>query len=284
MRLIKGLIVVLLLGGVMGLAAGCGGAKKEGAGENKPADNQAQAPAAKSIVDEIKAKGVITIGTSNDVPFSYIDKDTKELSGIDAEIMKYIAEKIGVKIETYTTDFSTLIPALKQKKFDIIVDAMYITDKRKEEINFTAPWYREGEGLVVRKDSTIKGVDDLKDKKLGAQTGTTFLDYAKTIPTKELKIYDNQATALLDLNNQRVDAVITDSATAAYSILHDSKLQLKLVSPYKTHFPGTVGAGVRKEDTALLDEVNKYLAELKKEGKDLEILKKYGLNEDNRLP
>lgn len=285
MRLVKGLVIALSLMLVMGLAVGCGGAKKE---ETKPAAQApapAPAPAAeKTTLDEIKAKGVIVIGTSNDVPFSYIDKDTKELMGIDAEIMKYIAGKMGVKIETYTTDFSTLVAALKQKKFDIIVDAMYITEKRQAEINFTTPWYKEGEGLVVRKESTIKSIDDVKGKVVGAQTGTTFLDYAKTLPTKELKIYDSQATALLDLNNKRVDAVITDSATAAYSIVHDSKLQLKLVTPYTTHFPGTIGAGIRKEDTTLLDEVNKHLADLKKEGKDLEILKKYGLNEDNRLP
>lgn len=255
-------------------------------GAQQSSQQQGAAPAQKGLLAHIKEKGVITIGTSNDVPFSYIDPNTRELKGIDAEFMLWMADKMGVKVETYVTDFSTLIPALKAKKFDIIVDAMYITDQRKEQINFTDPWYKEGEGLIVRKDDeSIKSLDDLKGKVVGAQTGTVFLDFVKSLPgVKEVKVYDSQATALMDLNNGRVDAVITDSATAAYAIKNDPNLKLKLVSPYEPRFTGIIGAGVRKEDTDLLEEMNRLLKELKASGKDLEILQKYGLGPENRMP
>lgn len=240
---------------------------------------------APGLLAAIKQRGSIIIGTSNDVPFAFFEPDSTKLKGIDAEMISRMAETMGVKVEVYITDFSTLIPALLAKKIDIIVDAMYITDKRKETISFTDPWYREGEGLVVAKNNTtIKSVDDLKGKVVGAQTGTEFLKFVQTLPVRDVKVYDSQATALLDLQNGRVDAVITDSATAGYVIAKDPTLRIRLVSPYTAKFAGLIGAGVRQDNTDLLAEVNRLLKELKTQGKDLEILQTYGLGQDNRVP
>lgn len=291
MRRFRVVAAAILSLSLVAALAGCGTTQPSTtkAAESKPAASEpAKTPApakAPTALELIKQKGVITIGTSNDVPFAYMEPNTSKLKGIDAEFIMWMAEKMGVKVEVYVTEFSTLIPALMAKKFDIITDAMYVTDKRKEQINFTDPWYKEGEGLVVLKDdNAIKSIADLKGKMIGAQTGTVFLDFAKTLGAKEVKVYDSQATALLDLNNKRIDAVITDSATSAYAIGKDPTLKLKLVSPYEANFAGTIGAGIRKEDTDLLNEVNRLLKDLKAQNKDLEILKNYGLGPDNRMP
>lgn len=265
--------------------AGCGGSTATNSAPTSPSAPAASPAPTQDLLAQIKQKGVLTIGTSNDVPFAFMEANTSNLKGIDAEFIQTMAKNLGVKVEVYVTDFSTLIPALQAKKFDMIVDAMYITDKRKELINFTDPWYKEGEAIVVRKDEkNIKSADDLKGLVVGGQTGTVFLDWVKSLPTKEVKIYDSQATALLDLNNKKIDAVVTDSATAAYTILHDPSLNLQLVSPYTPHFGGIIGAGVRKEDTSLLNEINNQLKQLKQQGQDLTILSKYGLAAENRMP
>lgn len=233
-----------------------------------------------SAAANTSATKTITIATSNDAPFSFVDSSGK-LQGVDGEMITAIAAKKGWTIKTYVTDFATLVSALKAKKADVIVDAMYITDKRKLEINFTNEWYTEGEGMLVPAGSTITTRDQLKGKVLGAQTGTVFADFIKTLGGKETKFFDSQAALVAATENKQVDAVITDSAVLGYSLVQKPNPKVRLVTPYKTFFPGHIGAGVRKEDTQLLADLNSGLADLKSTSQYLEILKKYGLGQDN---
>ena len=223
---------------------------------------------------------VITIGTSNDAPFSYND-EAGNLTGIDGEIWKEIAKCAGWETKVYVTDFATLIPSLESKKIDVIVDGMYITDERKKTINFTDTWYTEGEGMVVPADSTIKNRDDLKGKVLGAQTGTAFADFIKTLGGKEVKFFDSQAAIIAAVANKQVDAALTDAAVLGYGLVQTPNDKVKVVTPYEAHFPGLVGAGVRKDDAELLSTINKCLAEVKAADKVLPLLEQFGLNSDN---
>lgn len=272
---------------LISLLAGCGSQSK-GSSESENA-GEAAAPAsaeAKGALDKIKEKGVLVVGSSNDTPFAFIDKDSKAFVGIDAEIIQEIAKRLGIpKVEMKEVKFENLLLELNNKNIDMVTDGMYVKPEREKIVSFTSFWYKEGEALVVRQDSDIKGVDDLKDKVVGGQKGQAFLEYAQELQKegkiKEVKIFGSQAELLLATNTQKIDATITDSATAAYTIAHDPTLTLKLVSPYTAHFSGDVAAAVRKEDQDLLEAVNKELENLKKEGFVLEVLKKYGLNEDN---
>lgn len=225
----------------------------------------------------------ITIATSNDAPFSFTDQASGELKGIDGEMINAIAQAKGWKIKVFTSEYATLIAALNAKKADVIVDAMYITDDRKKQINFTDPWYTEGEAMVVPADSTLASRDDVKGKVLGAQTGTVFKDLVDSLGGSQVKLFDSQASLLAAVENKQVDAVFTDSAVIGYSLVQKPNPKLKLVSPYKPFYPGIIGAGVRKEDSQLLQDLNSGLADLKKTPKYLEILKKYGLTEANAV-
>ncbi len=227
----------------------------------------------------------IVVGTSNDAPFSFHGAGEKTLKGIDGDMITAIAEEKGWTIEIFDTDFATLIPALEAKKIDVVVDAMYITDERKQKVDFTDPWYSEGEGIVVPEDdTTTEGAADLEGKVLAAQTGTVYLDYAKTLGGKELLVLDSQAALLQALKNGQADAVVTDSAVAGYAIAQDAGSGVRLVLPDPPHFPGTIGAAVRKDDGELLADLNDGIAALKADDRDLEILERYGLGEDNRQP
>ncbi|ADG07532.1 substrate-binding periplasmic protein [Kyrpidia tusciae] len=241
-----------------------------------------------STLEAIKQRGTLIVGSSNDVPFAYIDKDTKQLKGIDAEIIQEIAKRLGIpKVEMKEIKFENLLVELNNKNIDMVTDGMYIKPEREKIAQFTHPWYKEGEGLVVRKDSTISGLEDLKDKVVGGQKGTAFLEYIQKMQqqgkVKEVKVFGSQAELLLAINTDKIDAGITDSATAAYTIQHDPTLNVKLVSPYTPVFQGTVAAAVRKEDTDLLEAVNKELDNLKREGFVLKVLQKYGLGQDNMV-
>lgn len=224
----------------------------------------------------------LTIATSNDAPFSYTDT-SGTLLGIDGEMITAIAEEKGWEIEVFTTDFNTLISALKANKADVIVDAMYITDERKKQVDFTEPWYTEGEGMLVPADSTITSRDELGGKVIGAQTGTVFADFVATLGGSETKYFDSQAAIITAVANKQVDAAFTDSAVLAYGLVENPNDKVKIVDPYDPHFPGIIGAAVKKDDADLLKELNAGLAELKKSPKYLEILQKYGLGEANTV-
>jgi polar amino acid transport system substrate-binding protein len=223
----------------------------------------------------------ITIATSNDAPFSFTDQASGELKGIDGDMIKAIADKKGWKIKVFTSEYATLIAALNAKKADVIVDAMYITDERKKQINFTDPWYTEGEAMVVPADSTLASREDVKGKVLGAQTGTVFKELVDSLGGSQVKLFDSQASLLAAVENKQVEAVFTDSAVVGYSLVQKPNPKLKLVTPYTPFYPGIIGAGVRKDDTQLLQDLNSGLADLKKSPQYLEILKKYGLTDAN---
>lgn len=229
-----------------------------------------------------RAIETVTIATSNDAPFSFTN-DAGELTGIDGEMINWIAEKKGWEIEVFVSDFATLIPAIQTDKADVVVDAMYITDVRKEQVNFTDTWYQQGEGMVVPGDSTMTDREDARGTVIGVQTGTTFIELAESLEPKEIKYFDSQAALLKAVENKQVDVVFTDAAVVAYSLVQKPNDQIKIVDPYEPFFPGLIGAAVPKDDPKLLEELNSGLAELKATPEYMKILTKYGLTESNAV-
>lgn len=238
-----------------------------------------------ALLQEIKKRGYIEIGSSNDAPFCYEDASTKELKGVDVEILKGICKKLGIPdIKMKVVDFSNLLVELNNKNIDMVVDGMYVKDERLQMAAFSDKWYQEGEAVVIPKDSSITSKEDLKDKNIGAQPGTTFYDTAQSwLDKKEVAhvtSFDNQATLMTALNMGKIDAVVTDGIVAGYTLSSDSSLNLKLLSPYKAEASGQIGSAVRFTDEDFLKEVNQALNEMKEDGSLLKILQNYGLTQD----
>ncbi|WP_099469228.1 substrate-binding periplasmic protein [Konateibacter massiliensis] len=237
------------------------------------------------LLKSIKEQGYIVIGSSNDAPFCYIDVETGELKGIDIEILKEICNRLGIPdIQMKIVDFSNLLVELNNNNIDMVVDAMYVKEERLQIAAFTDKWYQEGEAVVIPADSTITSKEDLKDKTIGAQPGTTFYETAQAWLDEgkiaKLDAYDSQATLMTAVNMGKVDAVVTDGIVAGYTLSTDSSLNLKLLSPYEAEASGQIGAAVRFDDKAFLEEVNTVLNEMKEDGSLLAILENYGLTED----
>ncbi len=238
-----------------------------------------------AMLTKAKEKGYLLIGSSNDAPFSYTDVESKKLKGVDIEILKEICKRLGIPdLQMKVTDFSNLLVELNNKNVDMVADAMYVKDERLQIAAFTDKWYQEGEAVVIPETSTIKSKEDLKGKKVGAQPGTTFYETAQKWLDEGkiggLEAYDNQATLMTAVNTGKVEAVVTDGIVAGYTLSSDSSLKLKLLSPYEAEASGQIGAAVRFEDKAFLEEVNGALNEMKADGTLLKILKDFGLTED----
>ncbi len=288
LNLRKGFTLLLTLLLTFTVLTGC--SKKDNntqtAAEDTAASGEDTASTGESdMLKKIKEKGFILIGSSNDAPFSYTDVETGKLEGIDIEILREICKRLGIPdIQMKVVDFANLLVELNNNNIDMVVDAMYVKDERLKVAAFTDKWYQEGEAVVIPVDSAIAGKDDLKDKKVGAQPGTTFYETAQKWLDEGriagLEAYDNQATLMTAVNMGKVDAVVTDGIVAGYTLSADSSLKLKLLAPYEAEASGQIGAALRFEDKAFLDEVNKCLNEMKEDGTLLTILKDYGLTED----
>ncbi|MBB5335198.1 ABC transporter substrate-binding protein [Pectinatus brassicae] len=269
----KILVLVMLVLSSLFLLVGCGSENSQ-----KAADNQ-------STLAKIKEKGVLVVGSSNDAPFAYMDTKTNQFAGIDAEIITEIAKRLGIKkVEMKHVPFENLLIGLNNEAVDMVTDGMYIKPERLQKAAFTNIWYKEGEAIVVKKDSPIKSKADLKDKVIGGQKGVTFLELAekwkKDGEVKDVKVFNSQAELMMAVNTGKIDACITDGIVAAYTIKTSDNLDVKILSPYKAEASGQIGAAVRFKDKDLLDAVNGELEKMRADGSLKKILEKYGLTED----
>jgi len=245
--------------------------------------NQTSTRITKDRLEKIKENGVLTIASSNDIPFAYIDPNSKELTGIDGEIITEVAKRLKInKVKIVVVPFTNLLEQLNNDdSIDIVVDGMSITDERKKEALFTNIWYKESEAVIVPKISKINFQEDLKNAVVGVQKGTVFLDLAQKLKTEELVkdviIFENQPELLFAITTGKVDAGITDSIVASYLISHDNNLYLKILSPYKPISVGNISSAVRKSDVTLANAINQQINEMKQDKTILNILQKYGL-------
>lgn len=267
---------VVLIGVLLMAASVLGGCISTSKGDKASDD--------KSTLEKIKKDGVLTVASSNDSPFSYVDVDTNEYQGIDAEIIKEIASRMGIKeVKMVEVSFENLLVELNSGSVDMVVDAMYIKDERLKQAYFTDVWYKEGEAIVLPADSDITSVEDLKDKVVGGQKGTAFLELAQKWKeeglVKDVVIYGKQTDLMLAVNTGKVDACVTDGIVATYTLAQDSSLDLKILENYEPEATGNIGAAVRFEDKDLLDAVNEELNGMKEDGTLLEKLEGFGLDD-----
>jgi polar amino acid transport system substrate-binding protein len=242
-------------------------------------------PNASAKLNALREKGVLVVGSSNDAPFAYMDAASNKFSGVDAAIIGEVCKRLGInKVEMKQIPFENLLIELNKNSIDMVTDAMYIKQERLDKALFTDVWYKEGEAVVVKKDSTIQTKEDLKDKVLGGQKGTAFLEVAQKWlnegKAKDLKIFNSQSELMMAVNTGKIDACVTDGIVASYTLKQDSSLSLRVLTPYEAEAAGKIGAGLRFEDKEFLGEVNKTLNEMKADGTLLKILKDFGLNED----
>ncbi len=199
-------------------------------------------------------------------PFNYVNPKG-ELEGFDVDIAKALCETMKANCSLATQDWDGMIPALQAKKFDVIVASMAITEKRKQAIAFTQPYYYSVASYVVRKDSGFaEKVEALYGKTIGVQRATIHEGTIKEMYGDKvtIKTYDTNENCILDLQNKRLDAMIASRPLMAHFIKHHPEAGFNfLLGMYN---PVAAGIGIRKEDKALLDKFNKALDTIIKNG------------------
>lgn len=265
------------------LLTGCGGDESSADSTKTAAANTG------NTLQAAKEKGVLVVASSNDAPFAYLDaKNNNTFSGIDAEIITEIAKRLGIaKVEMKHIPFENLLIELNNGSVDMVTDAMYIKPERLSKAYFTNQWYREGEAVVIKKDSAIKTKEDLKDKTIGGQKGMTFLETAQKWQqegkVKEVKVFNSQAELMMAVNTGKIDACITDGIVAGYTLKQNADLALRIMEPYEPESSGVIGAAIRFADKELLTAANDELEKMRADGTLKAIYDKYNLPENYRV-
>jgi polar amino acid transport system substrate-binding protein len=223
-------------------------------------------------------------------PFSSKDS-TGTWVGFEMDLMKAVCEAEQMNCQLVEVAWDGIIPALTEKKIDVIWSSMSITEERKKVIDFTNMYYDSANTMIGRADDTTKidmnAPDSMKGKVIGVQTSTIHANFIQKYfgSAAEVKLYDTLDNALADLAAGRLDYV-SESATSLAPFLEAHKdFATKISWPLDPIFGDGVGGGVRKEDTALKDELNAGIAAVVKSGKYDEMMKAYpGLADQIQKP
>ncbi|HZS47440.1 MAG TPA: ABC transporter substrate-binding protein/permease [Blastocatellia bacterium] len=209
-------------------------------------------------------------------PYVFADpKNPSDTIGFEVEIANELGQQLNRPAEFVQNQWDGLIPGLQRGNYDIVIDGLEITDDRKQEINFTIPYYATSEQLSVR--ATNNSVNTLADLK-GKIVGTLKNTLAQRILEKEggfkdIRTYDGQVNAYEDLANGRLDAVLMDWPIAIYC--HKQVAGLKFVGQPIGQMQ--YGIAVRKDNPELLKQLNDALMVLIKNGELRRIYEKWGL-------
>ena len=224
----------------------------------------------------------IVIGFDNTfVPMGFQDKSGKNI-GFDIDLANTVFEKYGIKVQWQAINWDLKETELKNGNIDLIWNGYSKTAEREAVVQFTKQYMVNEQVIVVKKSKNIKNLSDLKDKVLGAQNGSSGYDTFNENP-EVLKniVKNNDATqyesfneALIDLENDRIDALLIDRVYANYYLKQQNKLNdFDILNAGFDSEAFAVGA--RKADVTLVNKINEAFVEMYKEGAFQKISEKW---------
>jgi aspartate/glutamate/glutamine transport system substrate-binding protein len=224
-------------------------------------------PQTGSYVEKIKKRGKLVAGVKYDTfLFGYKDPRDGQVKGFEIDLMKELAKRLlgdESKLQLKEVNSKTRVKLLQAGDIDLIAATMTITDKRKQETDFSRVYFLAGQSLLVPNTSTIQTVQDTAGKEVAAVKGATSGDnLKKLVPSVKLELYENYADAFTALRAGKVAALTTDD-----SILLGMQQQnpgFKLVDGTFTQEP--YGMAIDKKNKDFTQYVNQFLDDIIKEG------------------
>ena len=240
--------------------------------------------------DKYQQQKSITVGFDNTfVPMGFEEKNGN-YAGFDIELAKYVSKKLGITVHFQPIDWDMKETELQNGTIDAIWNGYSATDERREKVAFTVPYMQNTQILVVKKTSGIHSVEDMTGKVLGAQNGSSgMLDFEEHPEVLKNRVkggdadqYQSVNEAIIDLKNDRIDALLIDRVYADYYLTTEG-----IADEYDTIPSGfeseSFAVGVRPADKKLLEALNQAFKELYQEGIFQQISQKW-FGEDVATP
>ena len=202
-------------------------------------------------------------------PYEYHDGD--KVVGIDPDIAEAIANKLGLELVITDTAFDSIIPEVSSGKADMGMAGMTVNEDRKKNVDFSDTYASSKQVIIVKNGSDIKGANDLKNKTIGVQLGTTGDIQGSNIEGVTMERYSKGFEAVQALSQGKIDAVLIDKQPAQYFIKDQADLSILDEAFAEEDY----AIAFKKGNTELKDKVNKALEELKADGTIDKIIGKY---------
>ena len=274
----KKLSAMLMAGAMMMSLAACGSSASSASSEavsSEAASSEvasASSEAASAAELTTVTPGKLTMSTNAAFPPYESTDDNGNFVGIDIDVAAAIAEKLGLELQVDDMDFDAALLAAQNGKSDMVMAGVTVTEDRQLVMDFSDSYATGIQSIIVKEDSDIASPDDLADKMIGTQRGTTGYIYCSDdFGDEHVTPYDNGLTAVQALVNGQVDAVVIDNAPAKEFVEANPGLKI-LDTAYAEE---DYAIGFAKGNTAMQNAVNAALEELKNDGTLQAIVDKY---------
>lgn len=230
--------------------------------------------------EEKKDPNKIIFGTNAEFPpFEFVvngEGTIGEFDGIDIAIADLIAKDNGKTAEIQNMEFDSLLIALENGQVDAVIAGMSVDPERAEKVDFSIPYYKATQVMIVPENSTITKAEDMNGKKIAVIQGYTGENCVKKMGYEYVS-FKKGTDAIMELVNGKADVVVIDSATAS-KYVSDNK-GLKIVEDKNAFDSEEYAIAVKKGNKELLDMINASLQELIDSGKISELGDKYSVAE-----
>lgn len=206
---------------------------------------------------DIEKRGYIIVGLDDTfAPMGFRDNEGN-LVGFDVDLAQAVGDLLGVEVRFQPIDWDSKVLELNSGTIDMIWNSLTITDARKEEMNFSFPYLANSQIIITKYGSAIETKADLIGKKVGVQISSASEDAvtASSVYSQlgELVKYDTFNSALLDLSNGTIDAVVIDEIMGRYVI---SQTENQYQVAFDNFGEEEYGVGFRLDATGIRDEIN----------------------------
>lgn len=224
-----------------------------------------------------KASNEFVIGLDDSFPPMGFRDENNEIVGYDIDLAREVSSRLGLKFRAQPISWSAKEQELNTKKIDCIWNGLSITPERLEALSFTKPYLNNAQVVIVRADSGINSLADMKDKILGVQAGSSAADAVDATPDfkaslKQVVDFADNIMALNDLEIGGLDGVAMDSVVAEYSLKATGK---PFVLLSESLAPEQYGIAFKKDNTELRDKVQAALNDMASDGTVARISEKW---------
>lgn len=218
--------------------------------------------------------GTLVVAMSGEFqPFSYFEGN--ELTGFDYDIGVAVAEEMGLEMQSETAAFASLIGGVQANRYDVLIASMTPTEERAEAVDFTGGYYSSGAQAFVPEGTECTDITELDSPTIGVATGTTYQTYLEEEGgdwVGDVRTFDSDVVALRDLGTGRLDAVMTDRLVGLHQIEEAGLEVVECGDPLYTEEPAFA---VKKDNTALVEDLDEALQAIIEDGTYAEISERY---------
>jgi polar amino acid transport system substrate-binding protein len=210
----------------------------------------------------------LKVGVSPDYPPLAFQQDGRVM-GIEADNVRAVSEVIGRQMKLVPMPFDKLLPALLAGQIDVIMSGFSVTEERARQVSFSDPYMRMGQMAIMHKDKVARFAQPWsvyrEGVRIGVESGTTGAAFAeKELKDAEITYYSDSAAAFEGLRKDQIDLYIHDAPTSW--LLATTSENSDLISLYSPLTDEMLAWAVRKDDDALLAELNRALGLMKQNG------------------